>query len=249
MIRIHPLYQQQQDELLSIPQRFTHEGEVIYDSRNQIRIMTLSDGTEVCVKRYHTPRGLNSIIYSLGIRKPKGERAFVYPQQLLERGIETPVAIAYIEQRNNMGLLKESYLISEKCPYSHRLYELGDAPQGTYEDLAMALAQMTAKMHEAGVLHEDFSPGNILWEKRPDGYHFSLVDINRMYFGRITMKRGCENFARLWGPKRFLSLIVREYARLRGFDADECEDILMKRRARFWKRYQRKREMEFTLEL
>lgn len=248
MIYIHPQYQSIREELLSIPQRFAYEGEIIYDSRNQIRIMTLSDGTEVCVKRYHTPHGLNSLVYSSGIRKPKGQRAFEYPQRLLAKGIETPVAMAYIEHRS-WGFLQESYLISEKCSYTHRLYELGDAPEGTYENLALALAQMAAHMHQAGILHEDFSPGNILWELLPNGYHFSLVDINRMYFGKVDMVRGCSNFARLWGPKRFLSMIVREYARLRGFDADQCERILMERRARFWKRYQRKRKMEFKLEL
>ena len=47
MIYIHPQYQSIREELLSIPQRFAHEGDIIYDSRNQIRIMTLSDGTEV----------------------------------------------------------------------------------------------------------------------------------------------------------------------------------------------------------
>jgi len=248
MILFNPKCQAFSSELSTIPQRFSQEGEIIYDSRNQIRIIKLSNGTEVCVKRFHAPRALNCLIYSLGIRKPKGERAFEYPSRLLIEGIETPITMAYIEHRN-MGLLRESYLISEKCPYSHCLYELGDAPRGTYENLALALAQMTARMHEAGILHQDFSPGNILWEKLADGYHFSLVDINRMYFGKVGMKQGCSNFVRLWGPKRFLSIIVREYARLRNFDADECERILMERRARFWEHYKIKRKIKFTLEL
>ena len=80
-------------------------------------------------------------------------------------------------------------------------------------------------------------------------YGFSIVDINRMRFGRVSMEDGCRSFARLWGAKRFLQLLVREYARLRLFDPQEAEDVLMKERRRFWKHYQKKREMEFPLEL
>lgn len=93
--------------------------------------------------------------------------------------------------------------------------------------LAAALAEYCVHMHEEGVLHLDFSPGNVLWEKDSEGYHFSIVDINRMYFGKVSMEQGCRSFARLWGPKRFLQLLVRGYARLRSFDTQQAEDILM----------------------
>lgn len=249
MIIINPTYNILREELLTIPQHFSHDGEIIYDSRNQIRTMQLSNGQEVCVKRFHTPQGINNLVYSLGLRKPKGQRAFEYPQRLLANGIETPVPLAYIEERK-AGLLGLSYLISEKCPYTHLLYELGDASEGTYEALAIALAHMTAHMHDKGILHRDFSPGNILWERTSDNeYHFSLVDINRMYFGLVSMKEGCQNFARLWGPKQFFLLIVDEYARQRGFDPETCKQIALTERARFWKRYMKKRDIEFKLEL
>lgn len=46
-----------------------------------------------------------------------------------------------------------------------------------------AFAEFTARLHEAGILHLDYSPGNILYDKIGEEYHFSLVDINRMHFG------------------------------------------------------------------
>ena len=104
-------------------------------------------------------------------------------------------------------------------------------------------------MHDKGVLHRDLSPGNVLWRRDEQGFHFSVVDINRMHFGPVSMEQGCRNFARLWGPKRFVLLVVDAYARLRGFDIEVCEHIAMQERARFWKHYQKKREMEFKLEL
>ena len=44
----------------------------------------------------------------------------------------------------------------------------------------------TAVMHEREVLHLDYSPGNILWDKDDEGYHFTVVDINRMRFGKVV---------------------------------------------------------------
>lgn len=105
-------------------------------------------------------------------------------------------------------------------------------------------------MHDEGILHQDFSPGNILWERDANGhYHFSLVDINRMRFGPVSMKTGCENFARLWGPKAFIELLAGEYARRRGFDVAESVAIALAARRRFWQRHLRHNSVPFKLEL
>ena len=45
-------------------------------------------------------------------------------------------------------------------------------------------------------MHRDYSPGNILFDKIDGEYHFMLVDINRMSFGKISIDMGCANFAR-----------------------------------------------------
>lgn len=249
-IYINPKYEHLRAFVCSLPAVMDTEGTYIYGGRrNLIKRFDAPDGTCLNVKRFQQPKGINRIVYSTGLRAPKGWRAFTYPTRLLEHGIETPEAVAYIEERNALGLLGQSYFVSLQCPYTHLLYELGDAPEGTYEDIAVALAVLQARMHNAGILHRDFSPGNVLWERVDGEYRFSIVDINRMHFGSVSMKAGCANFARLWGPKRFIQIAVREYARLRQFDPDICERIALQARARFWTRYQRKREMEFKLEL
>jgi len=226
------------------------QGTYIYGGRrNLIKMFEAPDGTLLNVKRFKKPGLLNNLVYSTGLRTPKGQRAYDYPARLLALGIETPEAIAYIEDRNSLGLLQHAWFVSRQCPYRHLLYEVGDAPEGTYEELAAALGRMAASMHEKQVLHQDFSPGNILWEKDEQGYHFSIVDINRMQFGPVGMEAGCKSFARLWGPKRFIELIVREYARCRHFNEEDSLKVVMQERSRFWKHYQKKREMEFKLEL
>lgn len=243
-------WQQYHDFLLAIPSRMDKEGTWIYGGRrNLIKSFTTPDGTILVVKRYHKPKGINKFVYSWGLRKPKGERAYAYANILKAHGVETPEPVAYMEHREHSFLL-DSYLITLQCPYPHRMYELGDAPKEVYEPMAKALASFSAHMHDEGILHLDFSPGNILWDKDESGkYHFSLVDINRMRFGKISMEAGCKSFARLWGPKAFIELLVREYADKRGFDKDKAIKITLKARRKFWKHYQRHREMEFKLEL
>ena len=250
-ISINPKYEYLRDYIGQLPSIMDDGGTYIYGGqRNLIKLFKAPDNTPLNVKRFRKPRLLNNLIYSTGIRQPKGIRAFTYPARLLAKGIETPEAVAYIEDRNALGLLQQSWFISLQCPYSHRLYEMGDATPEHYESLAQALAHYAAFMHDQEVLHLDFSPGNILWEQTSDGqYHFSVVDINRMRFGAVDMNSGSKSFSRLWGPKRFIRLLVEEYARQRHFDPETCVRITMKARARFWQRYMKKREIEFKLEL
>lgn len=246
-IVVNPPFEPLRDFVERIPTTMEAEGTYIYGGRRNLIVkMTAHDGTVLNVKRFQQPRGLNRLVYSTGIRQPKGRRAFDYPARLLAKGIETPEAVAYIEDRNALGLLRLCWLVTIQCPYSHLLYEMGDARPEVYEPVARCLAAFAAHMHNSQVLHLDFSPGNILWD---GGSRFSIVDINRMRFGLVTMETGCKSFARLWGPKRFVQLLVEEYARQRGFDPQTCVEITMQARRRFWTHYQKKREMEFKLEL
>ena len=246
---INPKYSEISEFIISLPNLILSDGEMIHNGRNMIKSITAPNGIKLNVKRYHKPTWINAFVYSSGIRKPKGARAYEYSNILLDNEIETPESVAYIEDRR-LGILGYSYYISIQCPYSHRLYELGDAHPSDYEPLGKALAAFAASMHDKGFLHRDFSPGNILWEKDRQGhYNFSVVDINRMYFGKVSALMGSRNFSRLWGPKRFIQLMVEEYANLRGANASQCLEAVMDERRKFWKRYMRKRTIEFKLEL
>lgn len=247
-IELNPEYERLRPFVERIPSIFGREGTTIYHLRNEIKVMTAPDGTPVNVKRYHRPRGLNEWIYSMGLRKAKVERAYQYAGILARKGIRTPVAMAMIEERSGLGLLGFSYLVSEQLDWGHTLYEFGNAVEGEYEEMALALARYAAHMHEQQVLHKDFTPGNVLWRKAPSGYDFAVVDINRMYFGKVGERQGLLNLKKFWGPKRFVELLVREYSRIRGFDEDRAVDLVLSARARFWKRYQRKHQVPFKLD-
>ncbi len=249
ILTVNPKYESLRTFLERIPTLFDHEGREIYNDRNIIKVIDAPDGTALNVKRYCVPKGPNWLVYSLGIRKPKGLRAFRYPRRLMAAGIDTPEPVAYIEERHR-ALLGYSFLISVQCDYEHTLKDVGNAKVGTYEALAEALGRFTATMHDKHVMHRDYSPGNVLYHVDEDGhYHFSLVDINRMHFGPVGERRGCLNFIRLWGPKRFFVLLVRAYAEARGFDTDACVAFALERRRLFWTRYGKKHRVMFNLEL
>lgn len=249
-IEMNPKYESLRPFVERLPQVFDEQGEFVYGGRNLIKCFQAPDGLVLVVKRYHVPAMPNRLIYSLGIRAPKGRRAFDYPARLLSKGINTPEAIALIEERNAVGLLGYSYFVSVRCDYGHTLYEMGNARAEEYEVVAEAVGRYAAEIHEKDVLHRDFTPGNILWQRREDGgFDFCLVDINRMYFGPVSPKRGVRNITHLWGPKRFTQLLVRAYAEARSIDAEKAERLALETRRKFWTRYLKKHQVPFKIEL
>lgn len=250
MIVLNPEYSHLMSEVKAVPERFLNDGKLIYERKSQqVRLMSFGNGVNVCVKRFPMPQFHNRIVYTTGLRKPKSLRSYLHCMELQKRNIETPTPIAYIDERY-MGLVGYSYYICEICPYPNDMYQFGNAKEGEYEEMAVALARWTAKMHCAGVMHHDYSPNNILWEKDAKGeYHFSLLDTGRMFFGEVSVEKGCANFAKLWGPKRYFVLLAREYAKYREANPDYCERLVLAARRRFWTHYDKRDQVPYTIEL
>lgn len=229
---LNPKYQYLRPWIEALPERFGYEGKVIYDARNQIRVIP-ADGLMLNVKRFCVPIWINRFVYKT-FRKPKAVRAYENARVLQENGIATPEPIAYILTYKR-GLLAESYLITVQIAFSRMFYEFGEHPLAGSEDIIKNFVHFTARMHELGIYHKDFSPGNILFGQVNGEWQFSVVDINRMKFGKIDIKKGCAAFARLWGNVAMMKLIAREYAADRHFDASLCEQLILKYWREFWK--------------
>jgi len=240
MLQINPTYQHLQSWIEQIPSCFFSSGEVIYNARNQIRVVQGPDGLLYNVKRYCCPKWFNRIIYTW-FRPSKAKRAYENALLLQQLGIATPTPIAYI--LCGQHLLAESFLITQQISYTHRLYEWGDGLTQGREEVMRAFGTFTAKMHNNKVLHLDYSPGNILYDQVNRKWQFAIVDINRMHLGPVSLIQGCNNMGRLWGEEAVYRLIAEGYAQERKADVNTCYQWMWSAHQSFWKK--RKKPIEY----
>ncbi len=243
---IHPDYIHLARFINRIPGIFEREGTVIYEGRNLIKVFQVN-GMTLNVKRFRKPAYPNRLIYTF-IRPPKAVRAYEYALRLLSKGIDTPAPVAFILCMEG-GLLSWSYFVSIQLPDSFQtLYRLGMDPLEENEDVFRALGTYTARLHRSGVYHKDYSPGNILYRRDSSGeIRFVLIDINRMRFGPVSLRRGCANFARIWGCAAAFGILAESYADTLHVDRALCADLVFRYRQRFWTRYARKHPVKFEL--
>lgn len=234
-IIINPKYAELEGFVNAIPDEFENGGEIIYDARNQIRVFSLKNGLKINVKRYAQPTFLvRTAIYSF-FHKPKAVRAYAYALKLLEKKIATPEPVAYVLIYRG-SLLSESYLITLQLPLKRNFYEFGYGDFTGRKDIVKDFAAFAADLHDKQVYHKDFSPGNILFDEVDGKTQFAVVDINRMSFGNVGLKKGCKNFQRLWGKADFFHFLAYEYAKNRQFDAELCDKLILKYRHQFWRK-------------
>jgi glycosyltransferase involved in cell wall biosynthesis len=208
----------------------TNRGEIIYNRRNQLRRMSFSGHTLV-VKAYHRPHFINQIVYGL-FRPTKAKRAYDYAVMLRQKGIGSPEPVAYYTERLLGLFLTKSYFISinSELPFTYNdiIAEKFDITEE--REYLTAIAETTASLHEAGMVHQDYSRGNILFGKSADGQvRVELIDLNRIRFHTVDIHEGCQNFAeRLPANDQQRHIIAEVYANERHFDADECYRLMSK---------------------
>lgn len=197
----------------TLPDAFDQTGEVLYAKRNTIRRMTVG-ATAVVVKRFKRPHLAQALYYST-FGRSKARRAFLFGQELLRRGIDTPTPIAFVETKC-CGILRQSYYI---CGEDNNLpiRTLLHRPEGFDRPLARAFAQFAATLHVKGVLHGDLNSTNTLYRQCDDGtYAFSVIDINRMKFYPADtlppLDECLENLTRFTGDMQLFGIVAYFYA-------------------------------------
>jgi serine/threonine protein kinase len=210
-----PHYSYLQETFKNIRSIFSGDTHSIHKARNELKIIEL-DGIKTVVKSFKVPHFFNRIVYTF-FRKSKAYKSFHNTLRLQHLDISTPQPIALIEFFSS-GLLSDSYFIAEYFDYDFTIRTPLLEPLEDREAIFTAFAAYTYDLHQKGVWHLDYSPGNILIKKMEEGYQFAIVDINRMEFKNICPIDGCENFNKLWASDEELEIMGHEYARLSGLD-------------------------------
>jgi len=185
------------------------------------------DGVSLVVKRFKRPTLANCIIYTL-FRKNKAVRAWDNANLFLEKGLETAHPVAYIVKKKN-GFFHTAYFISEYLPYPTIDKVLANCKTEDERRLLEAdFVHYTAHLHQMGIVHRDYNEGNILVHKESDGFHFALVDINRLWLNkRPSLKRYMHSIGMLDMDVKRMGFILSQYAELQNYDPEECVYYLL----------------------
>lgn len=240
-IVLNPAFESLRTFVDTIPQVFEKEGRTIYKGRNEIKVYQVN-GMQVNVKRYRVPIFVNRIVYSF-FRKTKASKAYYNALKVISMGFNTPEPIAYIEE-TSCGLLSLSYFISIQSPYSKEIREFYWGPLESNENMFAAFARYTAALHDKGVYHLDYSPGNVLVGEEDGQFVFSLVDINRMKFIPVDLELGCRNFERMFDDDEVYDFIATEYAISRKLDISSSISATQKYKDRFLNKKKRKAKLK-----
>ena len=211
---------QHADFLHAIPNLFVKgQGETIYCKRNEIRRFT-HQGQVFIVKRYKKVNILQRFVYTF-FRPTKAKRAYSFAQEFRQRGIDTPREVAYIET-GNWRLFSIGYFVSLEAKGTETHLLLREVKEFSHE-LAHAVAVQVLLMHSKGILHGDLNLSNFLCTEQADGYHFTMIDSNRSHFrNRMPTDSEClANLVRITHRRDLYEYLVRQYAELRGWNADQ----------------------------
>lgn len=182
-------------------------------ARNTLYDVSLA-GCRLCVKHFRRTKFPNSFIYT-NFRRSKARRSFEHACRLAELGFLTPQPLCYGENKDGMKL-HDSF-------YFSRFVDLPNVRNWTElsfdNELISALGAEMVKLHRAGILHKDFSPGNILYQRDDEGgFRFFYVDLNRMKFGVTSHKKLMRMFRSISLDPVQTERLARSYAAASGDD-------------------------------
>lgn len=231
--------------ILNIKEHFHASTSSIHKARNELKIIKY-DGAAVVVKSFHTPSFIRRIIYTF-LKDSKAKKSYENSKKI---GDFTPKAIGYIEFFE-LGLISQSYFVAQRFEYDFTIREpLLDKDFRDRDKIFRAFAGFTCRLHQKGILHKDYSPGNILIKKDSSSYIFKVVDINRMEFRQIGLDEKLKSFAKLWASDEDLKIIIDEYCKSLKVDTDKCRIIALraslehKKRTNFKKRLRGKKVVD-----
>jgi serine/threonine protein kinase len=206
-----------------IDRYFLNSKEIIKDKRNVIKVIDYK-GDKLVVKSFKIPNLINRFVYRF-IRSSKAKRSYQNGLKLLNLGINTPKPICYKE--NFTPLLKESYYVCEFFDYDFEIRDvLIDARFKDREEILREFVAFSYELHQKGIYHIDYSPGNVLIKRDGERLIFNLVDLNRMKFIDFSDDLRFKNLSRFSASDNDTKIIAKEYAKISNIDEKFAQERL-----------------------
>ena len=162
---------------------------------------------------------------------------------MIDHHIQTPIPIAYVEERNSLGFLRDSFYICQQIEYDFTIRELIHDPLFPNRNIILEqFTEFTFKIHEARVNFLDHSPGNTLIIKNGnDRYDYFLIDLNRMKFEDLSIEKRMDNFKKMWLSKLMVKVVAKKYAELSNLSEEKLYKILLEKTTQFKRKITKKK--------
>ena len=171
-----------------ITDHVTNAADVLHQARNAL-VRLEAPGGIVVVKAFGRGHRWRSSPVA------KAVASYDNAQRLLDLGIPSPRPLAVIADGRSAWYV---------CVWAEGFATAWDINDRVVE-ASDALGAFVGRMHEAGVLHRDNTPGNTLVRQAEDGtWEFTVVDVNRVTFGPVGMIRGLASLTQLECAERLL---------------------------------------------
>ena len=207
-----------QEKINLCVRNFNHEGKLIKDSRNTVKVFKIDD-LQINIKRFKRPNFINRFIYSF-FRSTKAYRSFLYANKLLDYDILTPDPIAYFEN-SKCFILDDSFYVCKNIDYDFDMKHVFENKQLESRDkLIKKFVLFTHKLHENGVIFLDHSTSNTIIKKVDGDYKLFLIDLNRMNFKKLTFADRLQNFRRLNLTDDSIKKVRHFYSEIINIDKD-----------------------------
>lgn len=212
------------DCITSVPDHDYEVSHVFCNHRNTVELVTF-EGKDYVVKKFKRPTWANCVIYTF-FRKNKAERAYNHALVLDSLGVDTPTPVAYITQKR-YRLFHTAWFISEYRPYVSLSTILDCSDYESIRAMIMEeFIRFTLSIHNKGIRHKDYNPGNILvhFHNGKAKPMFTLIDINQMAIGRKPgIKKSVISFMQnRMRMKEEILPMVRYYSNLRKIPYRLC---------------------------
>lgn len=189
-------------------------AEILLDGRNRVGVVALpqQDGkdADIVIKEFQS-RGVNRL-KSIFLRG-KAFKSWRGAVALVEREIETPPPVAFLEKRKSL-FLDQSFFLAERVDGVEEIrFLFPKLPPPELREILVSLSRYLSTCHKKGILHRDLSDGNILVKKdKPGEFRLYLIDTNRIRIKkRIGLLSGVKNLIRLGVPLDFQRFFLERY--------------------------------------